>query len=401
MSGPLEGLRVLDFGHSWAGPYAGMMLRDLGADVLKVESADRPEILRVSGSFADDVRDIERCGWFATTNRGKRSFALNLKHPGAAEVVFSLVERCDIVIENFAPDVLPNLGITVEQMRERNPRAITISMSGYGSTGPEASYRSFGDHLLHASGIASLTGAPEDPHTRIGIFYGDPIGGMYAVLAILSALRHRDLTGEGATLELSQVEGLISMIPTAVMKASLGEAVTRSVDKSDEMHPHGFYRCLGTDTWVAIAVRTEEQWAAFREVLRADGVEVAAYPSVAERLEARAAIDEVVEAWTQGRSPWQVTEACQARGIAAYPVQPAHRLLFDDHLAERGFFKVVKRPITGSAPVPGVVFRVNGDGARIRGHAPTLGEHNEYVYRDLLGYTQEEFEQGVSSGLIR
>lgn len=396
----LSSVRVLDLGWSWAGPYAGMILADLGAEVLKLESAGRIDILRWSGAFAEGLRAHERSGYYAACNRGKRSFTLNLKHDQARDVILDLVERCDVLIENFAPRVLPGLGLSAETLRERNPRLIVLSMAGYGPTGGESDYLSYGDHLLHASGFSSITGQESDPPTKLGIFYGDPVGGMYGALAAVAALRHRRLTGEGTHLELSQLEGLASLIPTNFLRRSEGEAVVRRNDKSPTYAPHGFYRAAGLDAWVAIAVRSDDEWRALHGRMTEDYVYSPPLETAGERLARSAECDGFVTAWTAMRSPWEVTSACQDMGIAAYPVQSAPRLLFDEHLGSRQFFPIVNRPIVGSGPIPGVVFRTSGEGVRVRGYAPLLGEHNDYVYRELLGLSSEEYRVGVDSGLI-
>lgn len=400
MTPSLEGIRVVDMGWSWAGPYAGMILADLGAEVLKLESAGRIDILRWSGAFADGLRDYERSGYYTACNRGKKSFTVNLKHEQSTDVVLRLVEQCDVLIENFAPRVLPALGLSAQVLRERNPRLIVLSMSGYGASGSESAYLSYGDHLLHASGIASLTGAAEDPPTKVGIFYGDPVGGMYGALAVLAALRDRKLTGNGCHLQLSQLEGLISLIPAQIMRQSSGEQVSRRNDKSDKHAPHGFYRCAGNDAWVALAVTGDDQWRLLSARLQEDGVNVPILPTAAERVKASPQVDECIGRWCATRSPWQVTLTCQQLGIAAYPVQSAPRLLFDDHLAAREFFPVVHRPVVGPGPIPGVVFRTSGKGSQVRGYAPLLGEHNEQVYKELLGFTEDQYQEGIASGLI-
>lgn len=393
-------LRVLDMGWSWAGPYAGMILADAGAEVIKLESSTRIDILRWSGAFADGLRDYERSGYYTSCNRGKKSATLNLKSPGAREVVLDLVRHCDVLIENFAPRVMPSLGLSADELHAVNPRLVIVSMAGYGATGPNRDYLSYGDHLLHASGFASLMGEDGDPNTKIGIFYGDPVGGMYAALGALMALRERELTGYGRHLQLSQLEGLVSLLPTSMMRASLGIQQPRSAHRTPLMHPHGFYRCAGLDTWVSIAVGTDEQWIALAAVLSADGIDVPRGECLEQRQRNADAIDAAVQRFTATRSPWDVTAQLQNLGVPSYPVQSAPRLLWDDHLNARDFFPIIRRPVVGPGPVTGPVFRASDGGVFPRGYAPLMGEHNEYVYRELLGYTQGKFEEGVASGLI-
>lgn len=398
--GPLADVRVLDLGWSWAGPFAGMMLADLGADVIKVESTHRIDVLRWSGAFADGLRHFERSGYYTSCNRGKRSVSIDLKHPRGRELVLELARLCDVAIENFAPRVLPSLGLGWDDLAAVNPRLVLLSLSAYGASGPEHDYIAYGDHLLFASGMASATGHPDDGPTAIGTFYGDPVAGLYGGLAVLASLAERDRTGLGRHLEYSQVEGLVSMMPGAVIAAAGGEPAPRLVDKAHDMAPHGFFRCAGDDAWVAIAVETDDGWVALRAWLAADGIEVAALDTLAERKAAESALDHAVTAWTSTRSPWQVTTACQAAGIAAFPLMSAPHLLRDQHLHERDFFRWVTHPVTGPGPIPGVSFRVGDRGSAVRDAAPTLGQHNEEVFLGLLGLTRQQYDDLVADGAI-
>jgi len=397
---PLEGVRVVDLGWTWAGPYAGMILADLGADVIKVESSRRIDILRWSGAFADGLMHHERSGYYTACNRGKRSVSLDLKHPAAVELVLDLVRGADVVIENFAPRVLPSLGLGWETLSAVNERLVMVSLSAFGATGPQHDNVSYGDHLLYTAGMAAITGHPDDPPTPLGTFYGDPVAGMYGALAVLAGLAERDRTGRGRRVDFSQAEGLVSMLAPQLLAASAGSPPERLGDKSPLMAPHGFYRCAGDDTWVAIAVETDAGWAALRSLLAADGIDAPEAPTLADRKAVEGRIDDDVRTWTASRSPWQVTVACQDRGIAAYPVMSAPRLLWDEHLHERDFFERVTHPVNGPGPIPGVVFRVGERGARARGPAPLLGEHTEEILLGELGIDRDRFDSLAADGAI-
>jgi crotonobetainyl-CoA:carnitine CoA-transferase CaiB-like acyl-CoA transferase len=397
---PFTGVRVLDLGSSWAGPFASMVLADLGADVIKLESVTKLDILRWSGSFADGVRDYEYSGYYAACNRGKRSITLNLKHARARELVLDLAAVSDVVVENFAPRVLPGLGLDYPALRARNPDLVMVSMSGYGATGPSRDWVSYGDHLMQASGFAAQTGHPEDPPTMVGTFYGDPVGGLYAALGVAAALAARDRGAGGCWLDLSQLEALTSLMPVELLQADLGLPPARRGEGSAFQAPQGFYACRGDDAWVALAVRTDEEWARLRALLRSDGIMVASLETVAERLAAAADLDRALGGWTATRAPWQATMACQAIGVPAHPVHSAPGQLRDDHLAERGFFRWVHRPVTGPAPIPGVTIRMAGGRSAVRGYAPLLGEHNEEVLIGLLGLPREEFDGLRAAGVI-
>ena len=398
--GPLAGLRIIDFGWTWAGPYCGMILTDLGADVIKIETNRRLDMLRLSGSFADGVRDQERSGWYSATNRGKRSVTIDMKHPEGRRLVLDLAAISDAAIENFSPGVLARLGLGWNDLSAVNPGIVLLSLSAYGATGPESGYVAYGDHLGYASGLASVIGHPDDGPTPINTFYGDPVAGMYGALAIAAALEERDRTGLGRHLDYSQVEGLLTMIPGPIMNRSSGEPVQRMADKSPAMAPHGFYRCAGDDAWVAIAVEDDERWGALRGIVRDAGVDVADLATLEIRKAHECALDDALSAWTQAQSPWQVTTACQAVGIAAYPLMNSARLVWDAHLHEREFFQWVTHPIAGPGPIPGVVFRIGDEGACVRGPAPLMGQHNEEVFMGILGLDRSRFDHLIADGTI-
>jgi benzylsuccinate CoA-transferase BbsF subunit len=398
--GPLDGVRVLDFGWTWAGPYCGMILSDLGADVIKVETSLHLDMLRLSGAFADGVRDYERCGWYSATNRGKRSITVNLKHPEGRRLVLDLAAISDVAIENFSPGVLDRLRLGWDDLSAANPRMVLLSLSAYGATGPEHEYVAYGDHLGYASGLASVIGHPDDGPTPINTFYGDPVAGMYGALAVIAALEERDRTEVGRHLEYSQVEGLLTMMPGPIITRSSGEQVSRLVDKSLVMAPHGFYRCLGDDAWVAIAVEDDERWASFSTLLGEGAEALTGLDRFEQRKAHEPAIDAAISAWTGNCSPWQVTMACQAVGVAAYPLMNSARLAWDAHLHERDFFQWVTHPIAGPGPIPGVVFRLGEGGAAVRGPAPLLGQHNEEVLTGLLELDRERLDHMIADGAI-
>jgi crotonobetainyl-CoA:carnitine CoA-transferase CaiB-like acyl-CoA transferase len=378
-----------------------MILADLGAEVIKVETRTRIDILRWSGAFTDGVRDWERSGYYGACNRGKKSVTLNFKTERAKELLRDLAAVSDVVIENFAPRVLPSLGLDFASLIQRNPRLVMVSMSGFGSTGPERDYVSYGDHLNMASGFAALTGDPDDLFTKMGTFYGDPVGGMLAAMGILAALEARDRGVRGGQwLDLGQLEGLVSLLAVPMLRTSLGAPPRPSVARSEAMAPRGFYPCLGADRWVAIAVRDDEEWRRFRGLVAADGTDLPEATTLAERETAEAQIEHAIGQWTAARSPWQVTAACQGAGIAALPVMDSADLLRDVHLHEREHLQWVDRPITGPGPIPGVVFRLSGGGARVRSYAPLMGEHNQEVFQGLLGLSGQELDALVAAGVI-
>jgi crotonobetainyl-CoA:carnitine CoA-transferase CaiB-like acyl-CoA transferase len=190
------------------------------------------------------------------------------------------------------------------------------------------------------------------------------------------------------------------MLPREVIATSLGQPPERRVDKSDRMCPHGFYRCVGDDTWVAIAVGDDGGWARLRAELVDAGIEVSPLEDFAARKAAEIVVDGALEAYAGVRSPWEVTEACRRAGVAAHPVLSTARLLWDEHLAARGFFAWVNRPVTGPGPLPGPIFRMGASGSKVRGYAPLLGEHRRAVMLGLLGLDDDELTRYERDGVF-
>jgi benzylsuccinate CoA-transferase BbsF subunit len=399
-NGPLDGVRVIDFGWTWAAPYCGMILADLGAEVIKVETSQRLDMLRLSGAFADGVRHHERSGWYSATNRGKRSITIDMKHLEGRRLVLDLAAISDVAIENFSPGVLDRLDLGWTDLSAVNPGIVLLSLSAYGATGPEHEYVAYGDHIGYVSGLASVIGHPDDGPTPINTFYGDPVAGMYGALAIAAALDERSRTKTGCHLEYAQVEGLLAMMPGPIMTRSSGARVSRLADKSPVMSPHGFYRCLGDDAWMAIAVEDDLRWSAFVALLGEAGATLVDLDRFEQRKANEPAIDVAVSAWTAEQSPWQATMACQGIGVAAYPLMNSARLVWDAHLHARDFFRWVTHPIAGPGPLPGVVFRIGDEGAAVRGSAPMMGQHNEEVFMGLLNLDRERFDQLIADGAI-
>lgn len=396
--GPLAGLRVVDLGLSWAAPFCGMLLADLGADVIKIESSARLDLLRFSGAFTHGVRHWENSGWFIATNRGKRSVTLNLKADEGRDTLLALVRDADVLLENFAPRVMRGLGLAAEVLLEVNPRLVVISMSAYGATGPEANYTAYGDHVMHASAFASITGHPDDPDTRIATFYGDPVGGLFAALRAVASLASGEV---GVQHDLSQMEALTAMMPAEVARASAGEPRQRTADKSPDMSPHGFYRCQGHDEWVAIGVRSDDEWHAMRSVLVGAGFDAPVAATLVGRKAVESELDQLVSAWTASRSPWTVTDELQAVHVPAFPVYSADHLLKDPNLAGRDFYQWIDRRPTGPTILTGPIFRFDRDGARVTGPAPRLGEHNHEVLVGELGMSPERLADLVDRGVVR
>jgi benzylsuccinate CoA-transferase BbsF subunit len=399
---PLAGYRVADFTWVWAGPFCTLQLAHLGAEVIRVESAQHPCVTRLLPPWPEGKPGLNRSGYFNQYNQGKRSLALNLKHPEAIAVAKDLVRVCDVVCENFAFGVMERLGLGYEELRKIRPDVIMISMSGYGSTGPDREYVSYGPAQVPLSGLSSLTGYRGFPPMHVGISYGDPTAGLHAAVAVLAALWHREQTGEGQFIDLSQWETTIAVIPEAVIEYGWkGTQPERNGNRDPLMAPHGIFRCAGEQRWVALAVRDDREWQAFARAMGAP--ELAADPRFA-TLAARKAhedeLEQIVGSWTRDRSPKEITEILQAAGIPCFPCYDSRDIAEDAHLRESGFFVELEHPEVGRKLHLGIPWRMSGTPCAVRRPAPCLGEHTEAILTELLGYSPDHVAHLRARGVL-
>ncbi|WP_217709558.1 CoA transferase [Amycolatopsis sp. Hca4] len=363
---PLDGVRVLDLTWVLAGPYATKILAEHGADVVKVESKHRHDPTRFStsmrlrpGAGPDDS------GYFLNFNRGKRSVALNLRTPEGQEILRELAARCDVVVENFSPGVLAKWGLDHESLRSINPRAILVSMSGVGHSGPWRTAVTFADTLAAMSGLSAETADPGEPPTGLAFGLGDMVAANAAVLGALDLL----VRGEGGHVDLSQLEA---------MAATMGPAVLGSPRST----PHGVYPAAGDDRWVAIAPQDETQWAALRTLAGLPPEET-----------------DALAAWTRPQDAEALAARLQAAGVAAAVVATGRDLVQDEHLAERGFYERLDHPIAGAVLHEGIVARLTATPGALTSPAPLLGQHTEPVLRELLGFDDDRLAALRAAGI--
>lgn len=400
---PLSGVRVADFTWVWAGPFCTLQLAHLGAEVIRVESALRPCVTRLLPPWPDGIPGLDRSGYFNQYNQGKLSLALDLKHPEAVAVAKDLVRVSDVVCENFAAKVMDRLGLGYDELRKVRPDIIMISMSGYGATGPQSHYVSYGPAQVPLSGLSSLTGYRGFPPMHVGISYGDPTAGLHGAFAVLAALWHREATGEGQFIDLSQWETTICVLPEAVVEYGWhGTQPERNGNRDPWMVPHGIFRCAGEQRWVAIAVRDDAEWERLAQAMgRIDLAQDPALATLAGRLRRVEQIESAVEAWTRTLSPREATEILQQHGIPAFPCFDSRDLAEDEHLRTEGFFVELDHPEVGRKLHLGVPWRMSRTPCGIERSAPLLGQHTAYVLGELLGYDDVRIQQLDESGVLR
>lgn len=402
MTLPLEGVRVADFTWVWAGPFCTLQLAHLGAEVIRVESAKRTCVTRLLPPFADGAPGPNRSGYFNQYNQGKLSVALDLKQREAIAVAMDLIARCDIVCENFAAGVMDRMGLGYEAIRRVKPDVIMIALSGYGASGPEREFVSYGPAQVPLSGMSSLTGYAGWPPMHVGISYGDPTGGLHGAVAVLAALLHRAATGEGQYIDLSQQETSIAVLGEGVLEQSItGRQPPRSGNRNAHMAPHGVFRCAGEQRWVAIAVRDDAEW---RRCAAALGrPELGADPRFA-TLAARKANEDELEAlvteWTRSQQAEDIAALLQRTGIPAGVSMHNKDIAEDEHLRESGFFVHLPHPEVGTRLHLGIPWRLSGTPCTVRRAAPCLGEHTDDVLQRVVGYSPERVAELRERGVL-
>ena len=389
---PLDGIRVVDFCWAWAGPYGSLQLAHLGADVIRIESAKRLCPSRLIPPWPDNESGVNRAGYFNQYNQGKRSLTLDLKAPEAIDIAKTLVSKSDIVMNNFASGVMEKLGVGYDVLRRIKPDIIMVSLPGYGTSGPEKDFVSYGPPQVAQSGLSALTGYVGGPPMMAGFSYGDPNGGIHATFAVMSALLHREKTGQGQYIDLSQWEAAIMLLPEAVMDYSMnGTQPERMGNRDPHMAPHGVFRSKGDDRWVSLSVRDEAEWQRLCAVMGQPELSSdARFASLAARKENEAALEEIVTAWTQERTADEATQALQKVGIPAYPSLDALDMINNPHVGARDYFVELEHPEVGARRHMGIPWTMSRTSCEIRRPAPCLGQDTEAVLTDIVGLSQGE-----------
>jgi crotonobetainyl-CoA:carnitine CoA-transferase CaiB-like acyl-CoA transferase len=383
---PLAGLRIVDLTAFWAGPIVTSVFADLGADVIKVESIQRPDGMRFAGAVRKEPL-WERSAVYHGVNCNKRGITLNLDAPEGRELLLRLADGADVLIENFSARVMDHFGLSWELLHARSPRLVMTRMPAWGLDGPWRDRVGFAPNVEQVSGLAWLTGYEDLPLVVRGAC--DPFGGMHAAFATLLALLAREATGEGQLVELPLVEPALNAAAEQVIEwTQHGVLLPRLGNRGPYAAPQGVYRCAKDargDEWLALAVATDAQWAALRGVL-GDPAALRGAPlaSAAGRRAAHDALDAVLRAWCAARPCADAEAALLAAGVPAAACIDAHRVLPNPQLAARGAYTTLAHPVTGATRYPELPMRFEAWPRPLRRHPPpTLGEHNDEVLREL------------------
>lgn len=400
---PLTGLRIIDFTAFWAGPFATHYLAAMGADVIKVESIQRPDGMRFqSVRPPTSERWWEWSALFQTVNLGKRGITLDLSRPAGVTLVKRLLAGADVAVENFSPRVMDNLGLVYDELAGLNPRLIMVRMPAFGLGGPWRDRVGFAQTMEQLTGMAWLTGFADGPPV-LPRGPCDPLAGLHALVALLVALEHRARSGQGQLVEATMVESALNAAAELVLEhGAYGARLTRDGNRGPVGAPQNLYACRGADRWLALAVATDAQWCALVSAMGdPPWARDAALASVAGRRAHHDRIDAGIGAWCRDRDAEGLAEELLQRGIPAAPVLPPARLDQNPQLRARGFFETVVHPVVGAHAHPALPLRLASyPSPWYTRPAPTLGEHTEEVLRQILGINDEEMAQLRADAII-
>ncbi len=399
---PLADVRVLDLTAFLAGPFATQYLATMGADVIKVESVQRPDPMRFSVPLgADTPQWYEQGAIYLSVNLNKRAITLDLADGRGRELLLRLVAGCDVVIENFTPRVMEQFGLTYEALRTVRPDLIMVRMPGFGLEGPWRDRPGFAASMEMLSGMAWVTGYEGGTPNIPGIC--DPVAGGHAAFAVITALEHRARTGRGQHIELAMLDMAANLIMEQVVEHEVYGSLMRCAgNRTVRAAPQGVYECATPDEWVALSIASDAEWAAL--CATADQPPWAQDPSLETidgREAARQTLDEGLAMWFAGRSRDEALRALHDAGVAAEAVAAAYDVDGDEQMNARRFWEPVAHPIVGEVPYPGWPMRMAAmPGRWYRRPAPLLGEHNDEVLGAELGITPEELDTLRVAGVI-
>ena len=385
---PLEGVRVADLSWIIAGPTATRFLAAMGAEVIKVGSARRPD-------------PSTRGAAFQVYNQSKLYCALNISTPDGLDLAKQLIAVSDIVIENFAAGVIERLGLGYEVISTERPDIIMVSSSGTGHSGPDKDYVAYGSLLQHYTGWNSISGYPGREPIRGGL-WADPWVGMELAMVTVAALNHRALTGQGQYIDFSMAEALSASIPEAILDFQMNDRLKPPMGNRDDWDaPHNAYHCKGSDRWIAIAVTSDEEWKALCEVIgRPD---MASDPSLANANGRRERLDEIdaaISAWTSIREDYDAMKLLQVAGVPAGPSLDISRVYHEPQLREGGYFHQLQTSDGELRDLPALPWRFEGERGPHLTAAPVMGQDNDYVYKELLGLSESDVTRLIEEQII-
>jgi benzylsuccinate CoA-transferase BbsF subunit len=400
---PLKGIRVANFGWVWAGPVTGQTLAFLGAEVFKIESRARVDLTRTLPPFGDGIPGPDRSLSNHACWAGNGSVTLNLKKPEAQQLARDLVARCDVVVENFGPGVMEQLGCGYDALRAVKPDIVMFSMPAAGLDGPLKGVRTYGLSLTSLTGLDSLTGYRGGPPVPVENAYSDPYNGILGAFPIIAALRHRDRTGEGQHIDYSQQEAIMHMVGPAFMDYAMNGRNAGPIGNGHPLGaaaPHGVFPCAGDDRWISIAVLTDDEWYKLKSAMdNPDWAGRAEYVHAAGRVAHAVELHASLAAWTAQFDDYELANTLQSAGVAAAPVLNVGDLLKDPHYKQRGTYIEVTHPLGFKETIYGAYVKTSRTEAAVT-PGPVMGRDNEHVFKEILGLPADDYDRLVANQVI-
>lgn len=417
----LDGIRIVDFSWVRAGPWATRWLGALGAEIIKIEWPENERGRLPSSTTPKGMEvNLNTSGNFNDTNVNKKSITLNVRSPKGLAIVKRLIAVSDIVIENFSSRVLQKWGLGYDELVKIKPDIVYVSMSGYGHTGRNHHYTTFGPVAQAAAGLTFLSGLPGKPPAGWGWSYMDDTGGMYGAMCALTGLYHRNVTGKGQHIDQSQMVSAVPLNGPALLDFTANGRGSRrpgfppgnrahwpgtpllNAYRGPTVAPHNVYRTHpgGYNDWCVIVCQTDDEWRRLVDAMGSpEWATAEKLATVAGRLEHQDELDEQIEAWTATLGKYELTELCQAAGVRALPVQSAEdRVENDPQLRERGMYLALDHPALGRHKVQNAPFKLSETPVFNHAASPLIGEHTRDVVEGLLGLSREELRAGFEDG---
>jgi len=401
---PLEGLKVLDFCWVAVGPMTTKYLSEHGATVIRVESAKRPETLRRAAPFKDGIPGINRSAYFANYNANKYGITIDMAHSRAKDLVLRLANWADLVTENFTPGTMERWGLGYPELKAVNPRIVMFSTSMLGRGGPYERQPGFGPVLSPLAGLTHITGWPDrEPVNPYGA-YTDFIGPRFAVASILAALDYQRRTGRGLHLDMSQLEASLHFSAPLLLDYSVnGREQGRRGNQDPTAAPHGVYPCQGEDRWIAISCYTDAEWQSLVRLMAPsewDKARQEKFATLLARKSGEAELDLAVAEWTKNQDSRQLMRTLQDAGVPAGVVNDCRDLFEDPQLKHREHFQFLDHPEIGPYASDRSEFNLSKTPGSLDTPAPLIGEHTEYVLREVIGLSEDEYRSLKEDGVL-
>ena len=405
----LAGVRVVDFSWIVAGPTCSRILADFGAEVIRVEFDQSLDSIRSAPPFANGESGINRSGFFNNLNRNKLGITLNVMHPRGWELLHRLISISDVLVENFSSRVLERWGLSYQEQCQIRPDIVYLSLSGFGHSGRHRDYTTWGPTAQALSGLTFMSGLPGHEPAGWGYSYMDHTAGFYGAMSVLMALHYRNRTGQGQSIDLSQTEAGIVITGPAILDYTVNGRPYRrqgnppgNRSTHPDVAPHNTYRCRGEDSWCVISVFNEQQWQALCQAIgNPSWSKDLKFATNAERVKNQDELDKNIEAWTLQCIPVEVMTILQGVGVPAGAVQTNEdKVERDPQLRAREFFPEIDHPEMGRHKFEGIPVKMSRTPWQPRRAAPMVGQHNQYVYQEVLGLADEEIAELVEEGVI-